>query len=198
MQTTTLTLEPPPTWDDDYGLRLYEVYHDRFAGIYELFRKGVSGLCLGLDEPAAFDELFKVSDGVVSMPEHYRGKRIPLIANGSALSCEVAGALMKGRKIELVLRNTLSALIETDSEEGVGEVAVGLCYTLAKNDMISFKHSKPCFSLASVRLERFGNDFMVEIRVQARPGVLDAGTLDEDGEFDLARLEKAAGVRGTK
>lgn len=202
MKRKVLDIVPPYTFDDDYGLELYEIYHHNFSGLFTLFKRGVTGLCLGTEKPVSMKELAEISSGVVATPENYKVKgEIPTITQGSKLCCKVDGGSVSGGQ-ELLLRGVFSSMIENLDEEGAGEAAVAVCSTLASNNYRPNPDRKKGthFALRDISMTLVDEDFLIEVLIVAGKKT-DAGEFlplppARDGRLDLKMLARAAGKEG--
>lgn len=190
MKRKVIDLLPPYTWDNDYGIKLNDIYHDRFSGLHTLFTRGVTGLCCDSSEPLLMKTMADITSSPVALPDHQREGEIPTISDGSLLRCKIQDD-RKNFSNRLILRGTLSSIMEENDREGTGEVAVSVCNTLAMNGYIPYPSSAPCFMLCDVSLKRIGSDFLVEIALllNNRSKLLVPLPKPEDGSLDLDAIK---------
>lgn len=195
MKQEVIDLIPPYSWNDEYGIKLTDIYYDCFSGLHTLFTRGVTGLCCDSSEPLSMKTLADVSSSIVALPEHQREGEIPTISDGSFLRCKIEDRKAYGKM--LLLRGTLSSVMEENDAEGTGELAVSVCNTLAMNDFIPYPSKTACFSLKDVSLKHIGSDFLVEIAVLARKRskLLLPMPKPKDGSLDLDSIKELSAER---
>ena len=192
---TYLDLIPPYTWENEYGLELYQIYHDTFPGLWTLFKRGVTGLCCDEKAPLLFREFEKITGDVVALPENVKDGEIPTLSEGSHMRCRIQADFGSRCEDRIFLRGLLSCLIEDQTREGVGDLAVCVCNTLAVNGVIPFpSKSGICIALRDVDLKVVGSDVMVEMLVTAHPKARSIlpFPVEPDGSLDLSMLREIA------
>lgn len=140
-QTDDLIQMTPITEDHEYGYAIFKAYGGSFSGIFELFSKGASGMCLGNDSPDGMETLLEVmGSGLFSRPEDYQVTGIPMMSGGSNhVVCEVKSSANNNfRHFRAVrLQANLAELIEADyPKEETGSVAVNVLHALARNGFV--------------------------------------------------------------
>ena len=174
MKRTLIDLQPPHSWNHEYGLAIEKLYHDHFYGLWELFTKGATGMATEEPAPLTMKALAEITNGIVALPQDIAADELPEISNGTVLKCEMK--YMKGRlatsrdTVELLLRGMLSSLLEDPKLEDTGELAVCVCDALARAGWIpNPKQAKALesFSLKNITLSQANGDIMVEILLTA-------------------------------
>jgi len=193
-----LDLVPPATRDEAYGLRVYELYHDSFSGIWDLFTRGLTGLCTGNDRPLTMDELADITSDVVSRPEDYDGADIPMLSPGTSLSFKARSmeSPLNARHFRsYTLRGLFSYHTQNQSAEEPGDIAVSVCNTLAENGIIPIKATdrkgRPAILLTGATMERAHKDFIMELSVRVITKLISEVIFepDENGILPMDLLE---------
>jgi len=212
--TTDELIKMTPVKDDDlrYGYEIFNLYAASSLGLWDIFKRGVSGLCLGDDDPKGFEELEKImGSGMFSRPEDYGHGKInyaPMLSSGTHIRVETkhpAGRSFRSYKA-IRLQGDLEALVMDDyPEEGTGTIAVAICHWLARNGYIPCEQ-KDAFILHSIVIDGMHPDddhekpwLAVEIDLYVHNKAHCAIGLPyskETGFIDISLLETMSQARG--
>ena len=181
------TLEFPTKADPAYDEQLLKLYASKLKGLAPLYDKGVGGMCLGEEEYQSVQDLFRVFNDVVSLPENYHGEDIPQMSDGKTIGCMLDEGDLKEsdkNKTKVFLRNTYSELMNSEEGESLGEVAVAVAHTLFVNKWMPFDElysgDNP-MSINYIRLSLVSEgDVFVEVELTCKNKCY----LDEDIEID--------------
>lgn len=169
------TLEMPQNVTAEDLNKLASLYAKDIEGLSELYTKGMGGLCLGTDDVQSIQDMFRVFNDVVSLPENYHNEDIPQLSEGRTVKCILDTFDLKEskhHKTKILLRNTWSELMEKEEGEQEGEAAAALMYSLYKNGWMPHRsvfRGQNKFQLNSVELTLVeGGDVFIEVEIIAK------------------------------
>lgn len=175
MEKKYYTLEMPENVTGENLNKLASLYAKDIEGLSQLYTKGMGGLCLGTDDVQSIQEMFRVFNDVVSLPENYHNEDIPQLSEGRTVKCILDTFDLresKHHKTKILLRNTWSELMEKEEGEQEGEAAAALMYTLYKNGWMphqSVFKGENKFQLNSIQLTLVeGGDVFIEMEIIAK------------------------------
>jgi len=198
METVYLDLTAPHSDEASYGMALFEAYVPRFAGLLNLFNYGMSGLCCGEEAPLSTEDLFIIAHGIVSLPD-FNEAGPPQLSESGKLECLIESSQPSSMPIgyRLVLRGLFTALVEDGTREGLGEIAIAACSTLAEAGYVPFPGSAetPPLLLRNVSMSSVGTDALIELTIDAHKRIKLADPallMQEAGGLDLTQLKQLA------
>jgi|TARA_Y100000289_G_scaffold27509_1_gene27065 hypothetical protein len=199
MEKKYYTLEMPQNVTGEDLNKLASLYAKDIEGLSELYTKGMGGLCLGTDNVQSIQDMFRVFNDVVSLPENYHNEDIPQLSEGRTVKCILDTFDLRESnkyKTKVLFRNTWSELMEKDEGEQEGEAAAALMYSLYKNGWMPHRsvfRGKNKFQLNSIELTLVeGGDVFIEVEVIAKDKCkvdFDVEFL-ENGDVDFEKTEK--------
>jgi len=202
MDKSYYTLEMPQNVRIDDLNKLASLYAKEIEGLSKLYTRGLSGLCLGEEEILTVQDMFRVFNDVVSLPENYHNEDIPQLSEGRTIKCVIDSFELKEsskNKKKLLLRNTWSELMELEEREQEGEAAAALMYTLYANGWMPHKKGKNKFLINSIELTLVeAGDIFIEVEVIAKEKYeVNKSIISyfENGDVDIEATEAAINAK---